>query len=188
MPGNMCLSNFVHLPLGEIFHFITSRNAWGLCSVFDSNWNQNKNSCQQGFKKFLFEHRCLHSDCWHEPSTSLQGEVIKTHQQINPTRITHIFLSVTMTWTQFYCKDESKVMQEGFFQIPFPHSPCAVSSYSILARYIPKTYKPENSPRSLLTAAFVLVSVLIFLSGSEGIQRSTLNSVSESFHHFCDVA
>lgn len=79
-------------------------------------------------------------------------------------------------------------MQEGFFQIPFPRSPCAVSSYSILARYIPKTYKPENSPHSLLTAAFVLASVKIFLSGSEGIQRSTLNSVSESFRHFCDVA
>lgn len=79
-------------------------------------------------------------------------------------------------------------MQEGFFQIPFPHQSGAVSSYSILARYIPKNYKSGNSPHSLLTAAFVLVSVKIFLPGSKDMQRSTQNRVSKSCQHFCDVA
>jgi len=63
-------------------------------------------------------------------------------------------------------------MQEGFFQIPFPHLPSAASSYSTLARYKTKNWKSESPPHSLLTAVLALVSVHIFLSGIECIQKN----------------
>lgn len=79
-------------------------------------------------------------------------------------------------------------MQEGFFQIPFPHLPSAASSYSTLARHKTKNWKSESPPHVLLIAVLVLVLVRIFVSSSEGIQKSTLNSVLKSVHHFCAVA
>lgn len=93
-----------------------------------------------------------------------------------------------MTWTQFYSKDESKVIQEGFFQILFPHFPSAGPSYPRLAGYKLKNCKSESPPHSLLIAVFELVSVHTFLSGSEGLQKSTLNSVFKTIHHFCAAA
>lgn len=92
-----------------------------------------------------------------------------------------------MTWTRFYCRDESKIMQEGFFQIPFLHLLSAPSSSS-LARYKTENWKSERPPYSLLIAVFALFSVHIFLSGSKGIQNSTLNIVLKSVHHFCALA
>lgn len=111
------------------------------CSSSDSNWNQNKNSYQQGFKKFLFEHCWLHSDSWHEPFTSMQGEVIKTHQEINPTRITHIFLSLTMTRTQFYCKMNQRLCKEVFSISHFP----ICLELSPLTQYLLDTYPKTTS-------------------------------------------
>lgn len=79
-------------------------------------------------------------------------------------------------------------MQEGFFQILFLHLLSAVSSSSTLARYKTESWQSESPPHSLLMAAFALFSGHIFLSGSKGIQKSTLDIVLKSAHHFCAFA
>lgn len=79
-------------------------------------------------------------------------------------------------------------MQEGFFQIPFPHFPSVASSYSTLARYQNKNCRPENPPHSLIITAFVLASVTVLLLSSEGTQTSTQNSGLKFIHHSCAVA
>lgn len=119
------------------------KNAWGLFQfsvVFLAVTGiKIRTLARKSLNKFLFKCHCLYLNCWHEPFTSLREEVIKTHQHINPARITLIFLSLKMTQTQFYYKDESKVTQEGFFQIPFPHLPNAASSYSTFTTFKTKT-------------------------------------------------
>lgn len=156
------------------------------CSSFDCNWNQNKNSYQQGFKKKFFCLSISVSTLMADVSLSLacrEKSLRLTNRQI-PQGL-HIFLSLTMTWTWFYCKMNQRLCKKAFSKSHFPICLGTVSSYSILARYSPKNCKSGNPPHSLLTAAFELVSMKVFLFEVVRINTEQWIQIQSPFLWFC---